>query len=69
MKATCSPEGIPAARTGRSELSAFLRLGMHSLELLRGKQEAELTLTHCSSLALPQHIPEHLEQDWLPGVG
>lgn len=69
VKATCSPEGIPTARTGRSERSAFLRLGMHCPELLRGKQEAELALARCFSPALPQQIPQHLEQDSLPGVG
>lgn len=66
VKAMCSPEGIPAARTGRSEQSAFLWLGMRCPELLRGKQEAELTLSCCSSPALPQ---QHLEQDVLPGAG
>lgn len=63
------PRGIPAARTGRSERSAFLWLGMHCPELLRGKQEAELALSHCFSPALPQQSPQHLEQDSLPGAG
>lgn len=53
VKATRSPEGIPAARTGRSERSAFLWLGMHCPELLRGKQEAELT----PATASPQLCP------------
>lgn len=35
-------------------------------ELLRGKQEAELTLSRCFSPAL---ILQHLEQDWLLGAG
>lgn len=69
VKAMCSPEGIPAARTGRSERSAFLSLGMYCPELLRGKQEAELTLSCCFSPALPQQIPQHLKQDALPGAG